>query len=193
MKGGKIMPTKKVPSAEKKSVPKKPAPKATKTEEKAPVTKMPTRSLLQVLHELDTLKANKKLLEAREAELKADLVVYLEAEGVKDTKGSFNIITEVDGKQKLAQKQARKTVKLNQERSEELFKKLGIWEEVTETKTVLNEDYIEQALLNGKLTQEQFENLCDINTTFAIVVMDYKPEAPAEEEMPEVKVSKAKK
>jgi hypothetical protein len=192
------MPTKKVPSAEKKSVPRKAVPKATpkstpKTNEKAPVTKMPTRSLYQVLHELDQLKAQKKLIEERETALKADLTVYLEAEGVKDSKGSFNIITELDGKPKLAQKQARKTIKLNPEKAEVLFKEKGIWEEVTETKVVINEDFVEQAYTSEKITADELEAISDIKTTFAIVVMDYKPETPAEEEMPEVVKSKLNK
>ena len=54
--------------------------------------------------------------------------------------GNFKLVVE----DKLVQKQARKSVKLNREKAEEFFKSKGIWEEVIEIKEEINEDFVEQ-------------------------------------------------
>ena len=144
-------------------------------------TTLPVRKLEDVIHELDSLKEKKKLIEKREKELKEDLGKILEAEGTKDNKGSFSLVVG----DKIAQKQARKTVSINQERAEHFFKKIGIWEEVIEVKEVINEDYVEQALNNEKFTIEELEDITDVKTVYAIVVSNYKPETE-QEVMPEI-------
>lgn len=152
-----------------------------KTTLKKKKTSVPTRSVEEVVSELTIIKDQKKLIEQREKELKDILGEILEGEGVKDSKGSFKLVVG----DKLAQKQARKTVKLNRERAEELFKSLGIWEEVVEIKEEINEDAVEQALLADKFSMEQLEDITDVKTTYAIVLGDYKPEE--DEEMPLIK------
>ena len=139
------------------------------------------RSVEDIVHELTVLKDRKKDIEKREKELKEQLGTILEAEGVKDSKGSFKLVVG----DKLAQKQARKSVKLNREKAEEFFKSIGIWDEVIEIKEEINEDYVEQALLADKFSMEELEKISDIKVTYAIVINDYKPE---EEEMPIVDV-----
>ena len=145
-------------------------------------TTVVARSVEDVVYELTVLKDRKKDIEKREKELKDQLGQILEAEGVKDSKGSFKLVVG----DKLAQKQARKSVKLNREKAEEFFKSIGIWEEVIEIKEEINEDYVEQALLAEKFTVDELEEITDIKVTYAIVINDYKPE---EEEMPEVQVN----
>lgn len=144
-------------------------------------TKVVNRSVEDVVHELTALKDRKKDIEKREKELKEQLGEILEGEGIKDSKGSFKLVVG----DKLAQKQARKSVKLNRDRAEEFFKSIGIWEEVVEIKEEINEDNVEQALLADKFTMDELETITDVKTTYAIVIADYKPE---EEEMPEVDV-----
>ena len=144
-------------------------------------TTVVARSVEDIVHELTVLKDRKKDIEKREKELKEQLGTILEAEGVKDSKGSFKLVVG----DKLAQKQARKSVKLNREKAEEFFKSIGIWDEVIEIKEEINEDYVEQALLADKFSMEELEKISDIKVTYAIVINDYKPE---EEEMPIVDV-----
>lgn len=145
-------------------------------------TTVVARSVEDLVHELTVLKDRKKDIEKREKELKGQLGTILEGEGVKDSKGSFKLVVG----DKLVQKQARKSVKLNREKAEEFFKSIGIWEEVIEIKEEINEDYVEQALLADKFSMEELEKISDIKVTYAIVINDYKPE---EEEMPEVQVN----
>lgn len=144
-------------------------------------TTVVARSVEDIVHELTVLKDRKKDIEKREKELKEQLGTILEAEGVKDSKGNFKLVVG----DKLAQKQARKSVKLNREKAEEFFKSIGIWDEVIEIKEEINEDYVEQALLADKFSMEELEKISDIKVTYAIVINDYKPE---EEEMPIVDV-----
>lgn len=145
-------------------------------------TKVVARSVDDVVYELTALKDRKKDIEKREKELKEQLGQILEGEGIKDSKGSFKLVVG----DKLAQKQARKSVKLNREKSEEFFKSIGIWDEVIEIKEEINEDSVEQALLAEKFTMEELEDITDIKVTYAIVINDYKPE---DEEMPDVQVN----
>lgn len=144
-------------------------------------TTVVARSVEDVVHELTALKDRKKDIEKREKELKEQLGIILEGEGVKDSKGSFKLVVG----DKLAQKQAKKSVKLNREKAEEFFKSIGIWDEVIEIKEEINEDSVEQALLAEKFTMEDLEKITDIKVSYAIVINNYKPE---EEEMPIVDV-----
>ena len=82
-----------------------------KTTLKKKKTSVPARSVDEVVRELTLIKDQKKLIEQREGELKDILGEILEGEGVRDSKGSFKLVVG----DKLAQKQARKTVKLNRE------------------------------------------------------------------------------
>ena len=141
---------------------------------------MPVRSAEDILYELEKLRSRKKDMDKREKILKADLGIILEGEGVKDSKGTFKLLVG----NILAQKQARKSVKLNPEKSEKFFKSIGIWEEVIETKEILNESYVEQALTNEKFTMEELEAITDVKTTYAILFAEYKPE----DDMPEIEV-----
>lgn len=134
------------------------------------------RDMLSVIEELDGIKANKKLLEARESKLKEELAYYLDSIGYKDTKGSYLVKLNVNGKEKVAKKEARKTVKLNHEKAENLFRELGVWDDVIEVKEVINEDYVEQALLNEKISMQDLESVTDVKTTYAILIKDYKPD-----------------
>jgi len=144
-------------------------------------TTVVARSVEDIVHELTVLKDRKKDIEKREKELKEQLGTILEAEGVKDSKGNFKLVVG----DKLVQKQARKSVKLNREKAEEFFKSIGIWDEVIEIKEEINEDYVGQALFADKFSMEELEEITDIKVTYAIVINDYKPE---EEEMPIVDV-----
>lgn len=146
---------------------------------KKPKTTLTRRTPEDLVYELDSIKAQKKLLEQREKELKAQLDVVLETEGAKDDKGSFKLIVG----DKLAVKQARTSIKLNNEKAEEFFKSIGIWEDVVETKEVINEDLVEQALVSEAFTMDEFEAICEKKVTYAILINEYKQEEESKEEM----------
>lgn len=130
------------------------------------------RAPQDIIKELNSIKANIKLLEEREAKLKAEIVSAVEFMGVKDSKGSM-IMKVGDW---VAKKEARKTYKLDQERAENLFREIGIWDFVSESKEVINNDYVEQAVLQKKLTMAQLKSVTDEKIVFATVVKPYKPD-----------------
>lgn len=143
-------------------------------------TTVPRRTTEDLVAELDNIKAQKKLLEDREKIIKKELDQVLEVEGARDDKGSYKLIVG----DKLATKQARTSIKLNSDRAEEFFKTIGIWDDVVETKEVINEDLVEQALTSEAFSLDEFEAICDKKVTYAIVVTDYKPAEEDGGEMP---------
>lgn len=153
---------------------------------KAPLkkkTKVVSRSIDEIVYELTALKDRMKDIKKREDELKLQLGTILEGEGTKDSKGSFKMIVG----DKLAQKQARKSVSINRERAEKFFKSIAIWDDVIEIKEEIKDELVEQALLAEKFTMSELEEITDVKTTYAIVVTDYKP--ADSDEMPEVSVN----
>jgi hypothetical protein len=142
----------------------------------------------ELVSELDGIKEKQKLLEGRATKLKNELGLKLEKVGVKDDKGSYAYILG----DRIIRKEARKSIKLNEQEAEDLFKAMKIWRKVTETKTTINEDLVEQAVSSGLLKEEQLESVCDIKTTYAITFRKNEPQKNSEE-MPEVQVSKMKK
>ena len=130
-----------------------------------------------IVNELEELKAKKKLIETREKDLKEKLKTIVTKEGAKDQNGSYKLVVG----NKLAQCQARKTVKLNQKVAEELLKAKGLWDEVKEVKETVNEDLLAQIYTEEKITSEDLEGMTDTKIVYAMVITDYKPE---EDEMP---------
>lgn len=130
----------------------------------------------RVAEELTHIKENKKALEEREKELKEKLGDYLEEYCYKDTKGSFLTKIEIDGKEKVIKKECRKRPKLNEEKAEEYFREHKLWDFVSEKKEVINPDYVEQAVLQGKMPAEDLESITDMGVSYALVIKDYKPE-----------------
>lgn len=145
----------------------------TKQKHKARIkSKTGATSLISLLAEMEKVKESKKLLDSREKELKARILEFVSSEGVKDSKGSTKLIHG----DKLIQNQARVSVKLNANKAEDYFRGIGIWDKVSETKEVINEDYVEQAILEELITPEELETLVDKKVTYALVISKYEEE-----------------
>lgn len=140
-------------------------------------TKIPTRSVEDIVEELVKLKERKKDIEKREKQLKKDLETILVHEGLKDSKGNISMIVG----NRLAQRQARKSVKIDKEKAEQIFKERNLWDKVVKIEEVLDEDAIEQLFIEGKLSPEDLESITKTKTTYAIIIKDYK-----QEEMPTI-------
>lgn len=140
-------------------------------------TKIPTRSVEDIVEELVKLKERKKDIEKREKQLKEDLEIILVHEGLKDSKGNISMIVG----NRLAQRQARKSVKIDKEKAEQFFKERNLWDKVVKIEEVLDEDAIEQLVIEGKISVEDLETITNVKTTYAIIIKDYK-----QEEMPTI-------
>jgi hypothetical protein len=151
--------------------------------------------------EFHRIKEQRKLLEKREKEVKGRLDEYMSKAFEPDSKGHY-LFTTVDenGNNIHLQKQARKKISLNEDRAfayliengleEAIVEKEVIAEEVTQDqiievllqhashlvdkKTSVDESTLEQMVTSEKIPMSDFEELCDINITYAMTFIDDK-------------------
>lgn len=126
------------------------------------------------------LSKQEKAIKKRKDELAKRIKEHAQQNGVKDSNGSSYMSNErfVFGSQ------ARKSIKLNQDRAKDFLLAQGLYERVVEVKESINEDKVEQLLAENLITPEDLETLVDVKITYAIDVK----EREVEEEMPEVEV-----
>lgn len=143
-----------------------------KQEEEVSKVNNPNQSELkeaqEILTRLALVKQEKKQLEATEKELVDKLKVFTNKYGVVNDKGSYNFKL---GKTILTNT-ARVVSKLNQDKAIESFNKLGVLSSVSEIKTVVNEDLIEQEILNGRIPKEILNDIMDTKTNFVFTFKD---------------------
>mgnify|MGYP006905684426 FL=1 len=132
--------------------------------------------------EYSELSAQIKILDGSKKNLADKLKEASEILGVKDSKGSFYY----EAGDFNVGKVAKKSVSLKQEETIELLKEKGLYKKCVTIKTVeeINEKALSNAVSNGDITQEEFESLCDVKTSYSVSVVKA-------EEMPEVDVSHA--
>jgi hypothetical protein len=147
------------------------------------------------------VKDQMKMLKKREDELKKRLDDFMSATLKPDQKGHY-LFTVLDeqGNRIHLQKQARKSISLNEERaipylydkglSQAIVEKEVIAEEVTQDqvievllkhaphlvveKVAVDESTLEQMVLNEHIPMDEFETLCDIKVTYAMTFIDDK-------------------
>ena len=127
---------------------------------------------LGLIRQLEKIKQEKKVLENRESELKAQLRQFVIDYGTKNDKGSFNIVVG----DKLLSNTKRITSKLNQQKAVEVFNKLGILAEVSEVKSVVIEELVEQAILQERVPKDILDDIMDTKESFAFTLNNYKEE-----------------
>ena len=137
------------------------------------------RSIGEVLSEYQQLSEQIKFMEERKKELAESIKSYAIEVGKKDSKGSY---FSEDG-DLVYGRVAKCSIKLNEDRAKEYFKKKGLWKDVS--KTVLDEDKVDMLVSTGDITSKEIEPLCDVKESYQVSVTRKK----AEEEMPEVEVS----
>lgn len=115
------------------------------------------------------VKATIDMMESRSKELREKLFAHLEAEGLEDDKGNvqLDLPDAIDGVVRL-EKQRRVTRKLNEPKAEEILKEHGIYEEVFVLKPVLEEDNLMAAFYEGKITEEELDEMFPANTVWAL-------------------------
>jgi hypothetical protein len=141
-----------------------------------PKKNKPSHNIIALVEERDGIQDSIKKLDARLKEINGRIDKYMADNGVKNSKGSLLLKVFANGRDRVVAKEVRKSVKINPERAEELFRKKKIWKEVTDTVEVINEGYVEQAVHNKKISLKELESITDIKESFAIVVRDYKEE-----------------
>jgi hypothetical protein len=115
------------------------------------------------------LKASMEVLETRSKQLREKLFQHLDTEGFEDEKGNIqlDLINPVDGVLRI-EKQRRATRKLDEATAETLIDNLGLSDEVYEMKRVINEDALMAAFYEGKITEEQLDEMFPVSVIWAL-------------------------
>lgn len=126
------------------------------------------------------LSQQEKAIKKRKEELAKRIKEHAQEHGTKDSNGSSYMSNDrfVFGSQ------ARKSVKLNQDKAKDFLLARGLYEQVVEVKETINENRVEQLLVDGLISTDDLETIVDVKVTYAIDVK----ERVVEEEMPEVQV-----
>ena len=139
--------------------------------------------IYEFVQEYTDLSKQEKAIKKRKDELAKYIKEHAQQNGVKDSNGSSYMSNDrfVFGSQ------ARKSIKLNQDRAKEFLLSQGLYEQVVEVKESINEDKVEQLLQQGLITTDDLEAIVDVKVTYAIDVKEKEIEQTPEE-MPEVQV-----
>ena len=139
--------------------------------------------IFDYVQEYTDLSKQEKAIKKRKDELAKYIKEHAQQNGVKDSNGSSYMSNDrfVFGSQ------ARKSIKLNQDRAKEFLLSQGLYEQVVEVKESINEDKVEQLLQQGLITTDDLEAIVDVKVTYAIDVKEREVEQTPEE-MPEVQV-----
>ena len=136
--------------------------------------------IYEFVQEYTDLSKQEKAIKKRKDELAKYIKEHAQQNGVKDSNGSSYMSND----RFVLGSQARKSIKLNQDRAKEFLLSQGVYEQVVEVKESINEDKVEQLLQQGLITTDDLEAIVDVKVTYAIDVK----EREVEEEMPEVQV-----
>ena len=139
--------------------------------------------IFDYVQEYTDLSKQEKAIKKRKDELAKYIKEHAQQNGVKDSNGSSYMSNDrfVFGSQ------ARKSIKLNQDRAKEFLLSQGLYEQVVEVKESINEDKVEQLLQQGLITTDDLEAIVEVKVTYAIDVKEKEVEQTPEE-MPEVQV-----
>ena len=126
-------------------------------------------SLEAQVREYGKIKTSMDILETRSKELRTKLFEYLDTEGEEDDKGNvqLELPVSIDGITRL-EKQRRVTRKLDEVTAETIIDQTGLGEEVYEMKRVINEDALMAAYYEGKITEEQLDEMFPTNVIWAL-------------------------
>ena len=136
-------------------------------------------SIAEKVYEYNQLRSKAKTIKSRMDEIAKEIKSHLTSNVTPDSKGSYY----AEDENFIYGNQAKKSIKLNEERAKLFFKENNLLEEVSEVKIVINEDKVSKLLEEGKITQEELETLVDIKVSYSIDIKEKKKEK-VEEEMP---------
>lgn len=121
------------------------------------------------LREYVRLKASIDFMDSRQKELREKIMEKLDDSGYEDDKGNiqFNLEEPIEGVLRL-EKQRRATRKLNEPKAEEILEQLGLKDQVYVMKPTLDEDELMAAFWDGKITEEQLEEMFPTTVVWAL-------------------------
>jgi hypothetical protein len=115
------------------------------------------------------VKKNIDQMETRSKELRDRLFAHLDEDGYEDDKGNVQLElgADIDGVVRL-EKQRRVTRKLNEPKADEILSELGLKDEIFVLTPVLDEDKLMAAFYEGKITEEQLDDMFPSTVVWAL-------------------------
>ena len=144
--------------------------------------------LIKVGQEYADISAQSKTLDTKKKELSSIIKDNCEKFGTKDDKGSFYFESDT----LILGKVAKKTISINQDKAVKVLNKMGLTDLIDSVTTFsVNEDKLQQAVQEGRISLEQVEDFTDIKTSYSVSVK--VKEAMPEVEATTLKAAKGKK
>jgi hypothetical protein len=114
-----------------------------------------------------TIDSTKYVVENKE--LREKIFAYLEEEGLEDEKGNIQLPLEapIDGVLRI-EKSGRRTRKLDDEKAAEIIEAAGIADDVYKMVRVIDEDALMASYYEGKVTEEQIDEMFPVTVTWAL-------------------------
>ena len=141
----------------------------------------------KLAEEYNEVSVQLKELDERKKHLANLLKDGAEKFGVKDDKGSYYCDTD----DFIFGRVAKKSIKLNEERTTKYLKAHGFSHYIEEVVTyVINKAKVEEAVKCGDIPQKEFEKMCDVDVSYSVSVK--KKEEMAEVEQTTLKVARKK-
>jgi len=119
------------------------------------------------------------LLKKRQTVLRQRLFDTLDSEGTVDAKGNKWVTIETDDKIIEAKKERRFSVKVNQEKALDFLNNRNnkeLFEKCTQTQVVIYEPSLEEAILEGEISEQETEVFTDTKESFALKVKETEKE-----------------
>jgi hypothetical protein len=147
-----------------------------------------TMTVNEAVQEYIQLRKQESFIKERKSYLADIIKADAEKNGVKTDNGSFYTSNDV------AEwgKQAKTSVKLNEERALKLIKERGLVNCIKVTELV-DEDSLEEAIKCGEVTMDEFESITDRKVTYSVSVTEKAELAEVQESTVQMVAQKKKK
>ena len=145
-------------------------------------TTMTKADLFRMAQEYDAISLQIKALDSQKKSLADKIKELAHKFGTKDDKGSHYCGND----EFMCGNVAKHSISLNTDRAVALLQKKGLNEYIEEKIVkVVDEKKLEKAIINGQITQEEFDSIMDDKVSYSVSVKKI-------EEMPEVEVTQLK-
>lgn len=115
------------------------------------------------------LKESMSHMEARSKELRDKLLEHIDLDGEEDSSGNIGLYLEheVEGVLRLQKTRRAKRV-LDEMTADSIIERAGIGDDVYEMKRTINEDALMAAFYEGKITEEELDEMFPVTVSWAL-------------------------